>query len=57
MVVNDADNGQANVDPGAGDRPPPLNGTLRRTIGRLSKRYSPNSTWTKTGTSFTVTGS
>ena len=24
MVVNDADNGQANVDPGAGDRPPPL---------------------------------
>ena len=57
MVVNDADNGQANVDPGAGDRPPPLNGTLRRTIGRLSKRYSPNSTWAKTGMSFTATGS
>ena len=24
QVLNDADNGQANVDPGAGDRPPPL---------------------------------
>ena len=56
QVLNDADDGQANVDPGEGDRPP-LNGTLGRTIGRLSKRYGPNSTWTKTGMSFTATGS
>ena len=53
QVLNDADDGQANVDPGEGDRPP-LNGTLGRTIGRLSKRYGPNSTWTKTGMSFTI---
>ena len=42
QVLNDADNRQANVDPGAGDRPP-------------LERNPKEDNWTKTGTSFTAT--
>ena len=54
--LNDADNGQDNADLGAGDNPPPLNGTLKRTIGSLYKKYSLNSTWTKIGKCIMKTG-
>ena len=42
QVLNDTDDGQANVDPGAGDRPP-------------LERNPKEDNWTKTGTSFTAT--
>ena len=42
--LTEAENGEGNANPGV------VSGTLKRMIGRLFKKYSLNSTWTRIGT-------